>query len=335
MVERIRVDRGTVQTTIDQGFQSQQSFVQRKIEITITLDPNNQPVGQPNTFAGSNSNTITLSGFRTSVRISNSGAPGGSSAEIRVYGLAEDTMNQLSALGIVFNRIQKNTILVKAGDDVAGLTAVYGGTIFTAVPDYNKAPNVPFVMQCFSGYANGIAPVAASSFPQSTDVATIMSGFASQMSVGFENNGVNVRLPPSYFPGTLADQMRRAAEAANINAELVDANTKLAIWPIGGSRSSQQGQNLPLISKDTGMIGYPTPSPNGYMTVNTLFNPLIAFGGKVQVQSARVPLANRTWVVQSLDLNLESQVPKGNWMATCFCYPVDYAAPPPPSGGST
>jgi hypothetical protein len=33
---------------------------------------------------------------------------------------------------------------------------------------------------------------------------------------GLENNGVNVNLPSSYFPGTAREQVRRAAEAAGI-----------------------------------------------------------------------------------------------------------------------
>ncbi|MHB8272812.1 baseplate hub protein [Bradyrhizobium sp.] len=333
MVDRLVVNRGSAPITPQPPFTPVQSFVQRKIELSITLQPDQQ-TGQPNTFANTGSDTITLSDFRTSVRISNNGSPGGSDVEVRIYGLAEETMNELSALGIVFNRIQKNSILISAGDDIAGMTAVFGGTIFTAMPDYNQAPNVPFIMQCFSGYVSGVVPVPASSFPQPTDVATIMAGFAAQLNppVGFENNGITTQLPASYFSGTITDQIKKCATAAHINAELVDANTKLAIWPIGGSRTSLQDQNIPLISKDTGMIGYPTLSPNGYMMLKTLFNPLITFGGRVKVQSARVPLANRVWTVQQLDLALDALIPKGQWMASCHCFPVDL--PAPPLGGS-
>ena len=170
----------------------------------------------------------------------------------------------------------------------------------------------------------------ASSFPQSTDVATIMAGFAAQIPLGFENNGVTVQMPPSYFPGTLMQQIARCARAAHINWQIID-NAKLAIWPIGGSRTSVT--SVPLVSADTGMIGYPSLSPNGYMIVRKVFDPQIAFGAEIQVQSSRVPTANRNWVVQKMDLELDSLIPKGQWKQIMYCYPKGFPAPPPPSGG--
>ena len=123
--------------------------------------------------------------------------------------------------------------------------------------------------------------------------------------------------------------MRAIAEHANINAEIVDGGTKLAIWPKGGSRTSQQGNNIPLISATTGMIRSPSFAPNGYLVVKTLYNPQISFGSVVQVQSDTITQANKSWVVQKLDLSLDSLTPKGKWEAICFCYPVGLPAPPP------
>lgn len=314
-------------------FQPQDSYQQRLIQIAVTLAPD-QKTNQPIKFSGTGSDTITLSGFRTSVRIGNYGAYGGSTAEIRIYGIDESTMNELSALGQVFNLVAKNSILVSAGNPKWGFSPVFGGTIMFAMPDYNAAPNVPFIMRCQSGYLSGVVPIPASSFPQPTDVATIMSGFANQLGLAFENNGITVKIPPSYFPGTINQQIRKLAQAANINADIVDAGARLAIWPIGGGRTSKAGQNIPLISKDTGMINYPTVSPNGYLIVNTLFNPEISFGSIVKVQSTRVPTANKTWVVQRLDLELDSLIPKGQWKAILQCYPQNLTAPTPPQAGS-
>lgn len=309
-------------------FRPQFSYQQRLLQFAFTLAPN-QGTGQPVKFSGTGSNTVTLEGFRASVRVQNVGAPAKVQALALLYGLNDSTMQELSVLGLVFNSIQKNALTISAGNPESGFSPVFGGTVWSAMGDYNKAPDVPFVVQAQSGYINQVVPIAASSFPQSTDVATIMSGFAAQYPLGFENNGVTVQLPPSYFPGTLDQQIRRCAKAANINAEIVDGGTKLAIWPMGGSRTSLS--SVPLVSKDTGMIGYPTLSPNGYMVVRNLFNPQIAFGGTIQVISARVPQANRTWVVQKMDLELDSLVPKGQWKQILYCYPKGFPAPPPPA----
>lgn len=304
------------------------SFSRKVLEVTVTLAANQQ-TGQPIKFAGSGSDTVTLSGFRTTLQVENSGAPAGSRASVKVYGLDKGMMDQLSTLGIIFNSVQRNTIAVSAGDEGGGLSPVFAGTVGLAFPNYNAAPNVPFCFECQTGLINAVLPVPASSFPGSTDVATVMAGFARQMNLGFENNGVVAQLPPSYFPGTLLDQVRRCARHANINAEIVDGGSKLAIWPVGGSRTSLTGAGpIPLVSKATGMKGYPTFSPNGYMIVQTLFNPQVSFGGAVRVESI-IPQANRTWVVQKLDLDLASLVPKGSWLATLYCFPLGFAAPPP------
>lgn len=321
---RVPITGGTFAAPTPQpAFQSQSSFVQRVLEFVVTLAPD-PTTSQPIKFAGTGSPTVRLSGHRAAVRIQNSGAPSSSQASVRIWGMGESLMNQLQTLGIVFNSIQRNSLRIEAGSS-SGLSPVFEGDIYSAIANYNDSPNVPMCFECQTGLIHQIVSVPPSSFPQSTDVATIMAGFARQMSVGFENNGVTVQTPPVYLSGTLLDQVQALAEHAHINAVLIKGS-KLAIWPIGGSRTSPGP--VPLVSKDTGMIGYPSFASNGLLIVKTLFNPQISFGGTIRVES-RITQANRSWVVQKLDLALDSLVPKGQWMATCECYPLGQAAPPP------
>lgn len=302
------------------------SFVQRLLEVSVRIDPNS-PTGQPTSFAGTGLDTTTLSGFRVSAQVSHSGAPAGSNATIKVWGMDESKMNQLSSLGLVYDQIARNTITLSAGDAFTGLTPVFSGTIYRAYPVYNSSPNVPFVFECQSGLFDNIAPAEASSFQGSRDVADMMAALARQMELGFENNGVNGKMTNAYYAGNLESQMRALAADANIIAERVNGNTVLAIWPQGGSRTSLQ--NIPIIGPDTGMIGYPTVSANGYVEVRMLFNPQVAFGGRIKVES-RIPTANKTWTVYALDLALDSQVPSGQWMMVAQCYPEGQTNPQPP-----
>lgn len=308
-------------------FQSQQSFVQRLISITVQL-AQHTGTPQPSTFPNG-SNTVELSGSRTTVRIENNGAPTGSMANVSIFGLTQDLLNQLSTLGQIYNLVQGNQITIKAGDAYSAMTTVFTGTIIFAYPDYNSAPNVPMVFVCQGiSLINSVVTAKASSFPgPSVDVATVMAGFAQQMGVGFENNGITTQLSPSYFPGNLWSQVQKCAADANIRADLVNGGTVLAIWPSGGSRTSQAG-SVPLISKDTGMDGYPSFAPNGLMIVRFLFNPNVSFGATIQVQSV-IPSANRTFVVWKLDLALDSLMPNGQWLATAQCYPLGFSAPNP------
>jgi hypothetical protein len=316
-------------------FQSQSSFQQRLLQFAITLAPQ-QSTGQPTQFTGTGSNTVTLEGFRSSVRIQNAGTPSAVQVDFRIYGMADSTMQQLAVLGQIFNSVQKNSILISAGNPNSGFTPVFGGTIFAAMPDYNQAPIVPLVGSAQSGYYSGVVPIPASSFAGSTDVATIMSGLAAQYQgpngtgLAFENNGVSVQMPPTYLPGTLMQQLARVGRAANINWQIIN-DQKLAIWPKGGSRTSIT--TIPVVSAATGMIGYPTLSPNGYMIVRKIYDPTINFGARIMVMSSVVPQANRNWTVQKMDLELDSLVPKGKWRQILYCFPSNLPAPAPPSPG--
>jgi hypothetical protein len=310
-----------------------QSFVQRLITVQITLDSPtspSQPLGFSSAAAGgvANANVVTLSGHRTSVRINMVGPA--NNAVITIFGLNQSLMNELSQLGIIYNQIRKNSIIVSAGDAISGMTPIYGGFIFFAYADYNQAPEVPMVFTCNGSLTEDIINRAPTTFSGVADVATLMSGWAALMNKGFENNGVTAKLANPYYGGNVWSMVQAAARDAGINAQLVDGGNTLSIWPLGKSRNLSA---IPLISPTTGMIGYPAYAPGGWAIIRHLFNPAVKLGGLIQVQSS-IPIANRTWVVYWLDYALDSLVPHGEWMGVAHCYPQGLPAPFPPAVSS-
>lgn len=300
------------------------SFVQRLLEVAVKLTPplpGSPGTNQPNVFADG-TNTVTFSGYRISVRVNLAGAPTKSTANVSIYGLKLEMMNQLATLGLYINIYPKNTITITAGDAASGLTKVFAGTVQQAYADFNSAPDVPFIFECIA--ANLVTPTPVSSYPQSVDVANFMANIAKQLGLTFDNDGVDIQLPPSYFSGDLWTQVQTCAEHANINAEIVDGGTKLAIWPKYGYRTTV---GIPLVSKETGMIGYPTFTPAGII-VKTLFDPRIKFGGLFKVQSTVQAVNNVTqWAVNTIDLVLESRVPNGQWMMMINAWNPRYSKP--------
>ncbi|MGA9869288.1 MAG: hypothetical protein WBQ75_22880, partial [Acetobacteraceae bacterium] len=160
----------------------------------------------------------------------------------------------------------------------------------------------------FVGLQDAMRPVPPTSYPGTPDAAVILAGLADQMGYAFENNGVSVILSQPYFPGTARTQALACAKAANIEMFIDDTSQTLAIWPKGGNR----GGEIPLISKDTGMVGYPAYSGGQQMRVTTLYNPSIRFGGQVKVQSSITP-ADGEWTVNKITHHLESMMPGGEW----------------------
>jgi hypothetical protein len=342
MVTEISINKAPA---LASAFVGQSSFSQKLLNFSITLAQNaqnNQPTSFAESQGASQSGTISISGARARCRIAGAGAPAGNSADIAIYGLSPSLMNQLSTLGIVQDSISQNTIIVSAGtasdldasaanalsSPLSGFPVVFGGTTYFAFSDYNQMPDVPLRITAQGGLFNAVQSVNPASYTGSTSIVSIFQNFANQLSLPFENNGVTGTISNPYYPGNLLQQIYQAAEHANINANIVDGGTKLAIWPAGGSRTTQT--NITLISPQTGMIGYPTFSPNGFMAVKMLFNPDVLFGSNIQVQSS-IPQANKTWTVYKLDLALDTLIPDGDWMGTALCYPQGLAAPAPAS----
>lgn len=229
-------------------------------------------------------------------------------ASLQIFGMTESLMNQLSTLGMKITLLRRNGVTVEAGDEVNGMSTVFVGTVTNAWADLSAAPDVPFNVEAHAGLIEALTPVPVSSFKGTTNVATVMLGIATQMGLAFENNGVSVSLANPYFPGTAREQALAAAKAAGI--EWAIDNGKLAIWKPGSIR----GQSYPLLSKESGMVGYPTYTSQG-ITVRSLYNPSIGFGGGIEVKSDLTP-ANGKWVVFLLEHNLSSQVPRGPWFST-------------------
>lgn len=287
------------------------SYVQKIISTTITLSNN--------TFAGtSGQNTVTLNNYRTSASITKAGGNSQGELQIRIYGLDLQLMNQLSTLGRTPIFIDSgNKISVSAGDSINGISEIFVGTIIQAQIDLSSAPDAILVMTAYTGAYEAVQAIPPTSFKGSADAANIMAGLATQAHLLFEPNGVSVILNNSYYSGSARSQMEDCAKEAHINW-IIDNGT-LAIWTKDGSR----GGVIPLISKDTGLIGYPFPSGQGLLGLRTEFNPQISFGADIQVESI-ITAANGKWTVNHIEHEIESQLPGGHWMTTLQCTPPGY-----------
>lgn len=281
------------------------SLVERLVEVSFTK--------ASGSFSEANSNSVKLSGNRISARISKAGAPANNTLDLTVYGMTLSQMNDLATLGMVIQFVPRNTVLVQAGNAKDGLGTVFTGTIIQAWGDFQAAPDVGFRVIAQSGLAELVSTTPASSFNGPTDVVTVISGLATQAKLKFENGGVKgIKLNDPYYYGSPYDQIKACAQAAGINCTIDDGT--VAIWPKDGAR----GQSVPLVSKDTGMVGYPSFVPYGIL-VKTLFNPSIVFGGKFKVESSLKP-ANRTWNTASVDHALDCRMPGGEWFSMITGY---------------
>jgi hypothetical protein len=282
------------------------ALTHRRIDLTFQLGKGD--------FGEQGIDTVTLSGLKCSATISRAGGVSMTECSLRVFGMPLNVMNKLTVLNKLRYQDQRfNQVTVSAGDDKSGMSVVFVGVISEAWIDASAAPDVSFVVVAQTGLLDLVKPVPPTSYDGSVDVATVISGIAAQMVPPrqLENSGVSVRIANPYLVGTLIDQLRTVARAADINC-IVD-DSVVAIWPNGAAR----GARVPLISADTGMIGYPLTTQNG-IQVSTLYDPSLAFGLQIHVQSSLTP-ANGGWTIASVTHDLETETPNGKWQTRVEC----------------
>ncbi len=268
------------------------------IEVKITLGSG--------TFGEDVGNEVTLTGFRMAADCMSPGGDSMGRCKLRVYGLREDVMNQLTTIGVANTAIKaKNEIVLSAGDEPDGMSEVFRGTIYDAWADYSGAPDVAFNIDAYAGLVAAVKPVPVTQFKGATEVAIIMSGLAGQMGLELENNGVSGTLSNVYLMGTTLTKVREVALAVGFNWAI--ERGILAIWPATGSRSG----DIPIVSSETGMVGYPTLSSKG-MTVKMMYNPNLRIGGDIEVKSS-ITMAEGIWRIYDLTHNLSSEMVGGPW----------------------
>lgn len=259
-------------------------------------------------------------GLRIRADITVAGGEVMGSATLRIYGLTLDLMNQVSTLGLSTKRTRSNTITISAGDEGGALSQVFEGTIQEANHDFGGSPETCLAIQAYAGMRDKLRPVPAVSYRGGVDVALVLRDIASRAGMTFANNGVSVILTDPNFPGTALDQINAACEHAHIEHDI--SNNQLTIWPMGGSRGGQ----VALISPETGMQGYPMVGGNNYLRISTLFNPSLARGSQVRIDS-QIPQARGLWTIYLLSHALESETPGGNWFTSFECYPPNVERP--------
>lgn len=263
-------------------------------------------------FDAQGDDTYTAPGLRVSAKISRVGTGGMDTGLITTWGLPPSVMNPLSTLGKPLLSGRNNTITLSAGANGGSTSVVYVGIIAQAYVDGANQPSVGFVVQGSTALLAATQTIPPSTFPGSVDVATVISGLANQAGAAFQNFGVQSQINSPYLWGSALDQAKQIAEASHA-VLIIDQNTWI-IWPQNGGRAPDQ---IPLISPDTGLVGYPAYTDSG-IVLTTLFNPQIAFGGYIKVQSS-IPNACGVWQVFNATHELESQTPGGKWFTTLEC----------------
>lgn len=269
------------------------------IRTTITL------IGD--TFADG-SNQIVAEGLRTRCVINFGNGSVVPHAEVTIYGLNLPAMLRLTRIRWQDIRSLQNVIKVEAGEQGEELKTVYEGNITFGYIDMSNAPDVAFSITSSTAALNLYLPASPSTFPGEVAVVDAITEIATSLGYEVENNGVPATLKMTDVTLVDTDLNKIRALCRRYQIDLYVEQNRISIAPQGSPRRI----SVPVLSPDSGMIGYPIATMQG-VDVRSLYNPAIRFGGVLRIADSIIENCNGDWRVFGVTLNLESEMPNGNW----------------------
>jgi len=251
-------------------------------------------------FEEPDNNVLTIDNIKSEIELGAYGGISGTSLEARIYGLSLANMGLLSYKGIQLNGAKQNTMKVWADNQ-----PIFYGSITSCFIDHNQMPDAPLIISSFAtGYEHSLA-TPPFSIEGVANVADIIISIAKSIDYAVVNNGVSSQIENPYFTGDPIEQINECAKVAGIN---IDYRIKtIYIWPINGVID----EKIPLISPETGLIGYPTFTQIG-ITFQCTYSDLIVRGRKIQLETS-LPNGSGVYTVQSASHHLSSWTEGGPW----------------------
>lgn len=287
------------------------SFTEKKLRVTLVLAGTNQ------VFAGTNTNTLILTGLRMSAKV-RAVARLTANLDLRIWGMLPADMNALSVIWanppIIFDHI-----VILEADSGNGFVQVFKGTIREAQPEYRAAPDVYFAIQASNGYFKQIEVQFSepTSYPESVPADIAILDLITRMGFsGVVTGEVGAAtLTNPYWSGTLYDQFVKACQASG--ADFYFLGDTILVTASGKPRDDQPAV---VLNAASGLIGYPVYE-RAQLNVEALFNAAFLCGTPIELTSS-VPNATGRWYPFAIQHTLESLMPKGKWHSQLQCLRV-------------
>ena len=271
----------------------------KEIEVTITLDVD-----------GAN-NQYVFTGFATNVAISKPGGTEFSTAQVEIYGLSLETMSQLTWLSFQPLGRRYNLMQIAAGEQGKELSVIFQGDITVAYADLNgSSPVLRIEAQTASYPLLNPTPQVAIQGEQNVD--QLLLTFASDANLTYRNEGVRASISDCVLTGSPVEKMRQIAD--HIGADIIFDDDKAVLVPRRKTRAAEG--SIPVVSAESGMIGYPTFTNTG-IQASTFFRPDLKIASAVRIESI-VPRASGVWKITHLTHELSAHNPGSSAWRTTF-----------------
>lgn len=162
-----------------------------------------------------------------------------------------------------------------------------------------QPPDIGLIFRTMQGVALLGQPLVLT-MPAITLLSQIAQRTATNLGLALDFQATDRQINNFSFTGTSYRQIQKLAECGNVDV-FID-NSSLVVKNSGTPRKGA----VPLISKETGMIGVPVVTERGVL-VRTLINNEVQIGGAIKIQSQINPAANGQWYVYRLGFEIASR----------------------------
>ena len=281
------------------------SFSKKQIRIGLALYKDEQK------------RTLVYEGVETHVQIEKPGEPDQNKATVEMYNLSMDAMRDMTTLSFRPLQTKKNLIVIFAGAETEGMSLCFAGEIDTAYADFSGAPTIKMHIEAAAGSYPSLKASPPIAVKGSQSAASLIEQFAKESGYTFLNNGVSASVKNAVLNGSPVQKMR--AVAGMVGCELLIDDNVVKIQPY--DKGLDEG-NAVLMSKDSGMLGYPTFTSEG-ISLKCLYNPDLQLGGMIEVDTV-VPGAKGTWKITKLSHSLvANSTSPGDWFSSIEASPLD------------
>lgn len=253
-------------------------------------------------------NQIIAEGLRTLCIVHFGGGSIMPNAEVSIYGLNMPAMLKLTRIRWRDINSMQNIIKIEAGNQGEELKLVYEGNITFAYIDMTSAPDVIFKIRSITAIYNSYKPATPVTYAGSVSVVSAIRDLAAKMGYEFENSGVPESLTMSNV--TLVDtdlnKIRKLCRAYEIDLYIEHGTIAIA------RRGEARKLKIPVLSPQSGMIGYPVPTMQG-VDVRCFYDPMIRFGGVMRIADSVMENCNGDWRIFGVTISIESEMPGGHW----------------------
>jgi hypothetical protein len=270
------------------------SFEIKKLEAAVILSDQ--------TFRGGN--TKIIKDLAMDAVIQKLGGVDGNKCILTVFGMAQEDIEPLTMLAFRPGKTAHNRLILTAGNDAHMDTAFIGDILpGHAIADYSSSPEIKMTFTAITAYRKAVEPHPPTSRKGVADLIELLTGLFGGIKP--ELSGEDVKTENPYLSGSVLKQARDLCDM--LGYELIFDDDAVYV----NKKDKTIRGKAPVITKESGLIGYPAFSQTG-INFKCVYNPMLKFAGIVKVESV-VPKATGDWRIIGLTHHLTSYIPGGAW----------------------